>query len=132
MRELLEELELEELEKPSISIEKAAERYVEVLRLLKQLEAEKEELRKRLVYSEKEKIKTRNGTVVRITTRKTAIVDNDKVIFTLNKKELTEVATISISKLRKLAENRFNVDDFVEYRETKEIKVIPPKEEEIL
>jgi hypothetical protein len=39
---------------------------------------------------------------------------------------LVKVATISVSKFRKFAENKFNIDDFiVDYKITKEVKVMP-------
>jgi hypothetical protein len=100
-------------------------KYIEIINQIKKLEEEKEKLREKLINSEKEKIGTRNG-IIKILTKKNAILDNDKIIFTLSKQELTKVATISISKFRKFAENKFNIDDFiVDYKITKEVKVMP-------
>ena len=110
------------------SLTEIAEKYIEIVNQIKKLEAEKEKLREKLINSEKEKIKTKNGTI-RILTKKNAILDDEKIIFTLSKQELTKVATISVSKFKKLAENKFNIDDFiVGYKELKEVKIILPGE----
>jgi len=110
------------------SLIEIAEKYIEIANQIKKLEEEKEKLREKLINSEKEKIKTENGTV-RILTKKNAILNDEKIIFTLSKQELTKVATISVSKFRKLAENKFDIDDFiVGYKELKEVKIILPGE----
>ena len=109
------------------SLTEIAAKYIEIVNQIKKLEEEKEKLREKLVNSEKEKIKTENGTV-RIFTKKSAILDDEKIIFTLSKQELIKVATISVSKFRKFAENKFNIDDFiVDYKEFKEVKIILPE-----
>lgn len=109
-------------------IEEIAERYVEITRLIKELEEEKEDLRRKLLSSQKEQIKTKNGTV-RVLTKRYAILDEKKIILTLSKQELAEVASVSISKFKKIAETKeLNVEDFViSYRETKEVLVNLPK-----
>lgn len=107
-----------------LRIEEIAERYAEITKQIKELEAEKEELRKTLINSEKEKIRTRNGTI-RIVTRKNAILDNEKIILTLSKQELIEVASISVSKFKKFSAGRLDISDYIiGYKETKEISVI--------
>lgn len=108
-----------------------AKRYIEIVNQIKKLEAEKEKLREKLIYSEREKIKTENGTV-KIITKKNTILDDEKIILTLDKQELTKIATISVSKFKKFAENKLDIDidDFIiGYKETKEVRIIPPTEE---
>jgi DNA-binding protein H-NS len=108
------------------SLIEIAEKYIEIANQIKKLEEEKEKLREKLINSEKEKIKTENG-IIRVLTKKNAILNDEKIIFTLSKQELTKVATISVSKFRKLAENKFNIDDFIiDYKEVKEVKIILP------
>ncbi|MBX0312226.1 MAG: hypothetical protein JHC31_10730 [Sulfurihydrogenibium sp.] len=109
-----------------------AKRYIEIVNQIKKLEAEKEKLRERLIYSEKEKIKTENGTV-RIITKKNAVLDDEKIILTLDKQELTKIATISVSKFKKFTENKLDIDidDFIiGYKETKEVRIIPPDKQD--
>jgi len=108
------------------SLTEIAAKYIEIINQIKKFEEEKEELRKKLVSSEKKEIKTENGTV-RIFTKKNAILDDGKIISTLSKEDLAEVVSISMSKFRKFAENKLNIDDFiVDYKEVKEVKIILP------
>jgi len=109
------------------SLTEIAAKYIEIVSQIKKLEEEKEKLREKLINSQKEKIETENGTI-RIFTKKNAILDDKKIIFTLSKQELAKVATISVSKFRKFAENKLNIDDFiVDYKEVKEVKIILPE-----
>jgi hypothetical protein len=111
-----------------LDLERIAERYVEVTKKIKELEEEKERLRKALISSERERIETQNGTV-RILTKKYAILDEKKIIQALTKQELAEVASVSVSRFKKFAESKeFNMEDFIaDYRETKEVLVNLPK-----
>jgi K+ transporter len=110
------------------SLTEIAAKYIEIVNQIKELEEQKEKLRNKLIYSEEEKIKSKNGTV-KILTKKNAVLDDEKIIFTLNKEELTKVATISVSKFRKFAERKFDINDFIiGYKETKEVRIILPDE----
>ncbi len=106
------------------NLKEIAAKYIQITNQIKKLEEEKEKLREKLISSEKEKIETENGTV-KISTKKSAILDDKKIIFTLSKQELAEVATISVSKFKKFTENKLNIEDFiVDYKEIKEVKII--------
>ncbi|MBX0311519.1 MAG: hypothetical protein JHC31_07035 [Sulfurihydrogenibium sp.] len=114
----------------NLDLERITERYIEIVRKIKELEEEKEKLRKMLIDSEKEEIRTKNG-AIRIIAKKYAILDEKKIILTLSKQELAEVVTISISRFKKFAESnegKFDVENFVAgYKETKEVLVNLPK-----